>query len=223
MATFEKTTRPLTDKERRFVSSALARHKRRMDALPRRSLFIGFGLFALFAAAIITATILDKRGPAWYYCLLFSLAIAIPISLWSYFEAKPAFRRDVDLYEGALRRNEATVIRIQSNSMVELEEKEDEGACYAFQLDNHQLVFISGQDYYPSARFPNSDFSIVEINGENGRTVDSFIEKNGSKLKPMRRISWPLKYSETFPENFEIIEGDLDRLEDALTSRQKPG
>jgi hypothetical protein len=223
MGTFEKTIRPLTDKERRFVSSALARHKRRMDAFPLRSLFTGLGLFVFFAAAILTATVLDKRGPAWYYCLLFSLAIAVPISLWSHFQVKPALRRDVDLYEGALRRNEATVIRIQSDSMIELEEEEDEGACYAFQLDHHQLVFISGQDYYPSARFPNSDFSIVEINGENGRTVDSFIEKNGPKLKPMRKISWPLKHSETFPENFQIIAGDLDRLEEVLMSLQKSG
>lgn len=223
MGTFEKTTRALTDKERRFVSSALARHKRRMDAWPRRSFFTGFGLFAFFAVAILTATALDKRGPAWYYCLLFSFAIAAPISLWSYFEVRPELRKDVELYEGALRRNEATEIRIQSNAMVEFEEQEDEGACYAFQLDNHQLVFISGQDYYPSARFPNSDFSIVEIKGENGRAVDSFIEKNGSRLKPVRKILWPINHRQTFSENFQIIEGDLDRLEEVLASRQKSG
>ena len=223
MGTFEKTARPLTDKERRFVSSALARHKRRMDALPRRSFFIGFGLFAFFTAAILTASVLDKRGPAWYYCLLFSFAIAALISLWSYFEVRPKLRKDVELYEGALRHNEATVIRIQSNALVEFEEQEDEGACYAFQLDNHQIIFVSGQDYYPSARFPNSDFSIVDINGENGRAVDSFIEKNGSKLKPIRKISWLLKHSETFPDNFQIIGGDLDRLEEILASRQTSG
>jgi hypothetical protein len=223
MGTFEKTTRPLTDKERRFVSSALARHKDRTDTLPRRSLFLGLGLFAFFAVAMTATTFLDKRGPAWYYCLLISLAIAAPISLWSYFEVKLKVYREVDLYEGALRRDEATVIRIQSNAMIEFEEKEDEGACYAFQLDNHQLIFISGQDYYPSAKFPNSDFSIVEIHGEDGKPIESVIEKNGSKLKPLRKLSWPQKRSTSFPEDLEIIEGDLDNLEEVLTARQKIG
>jgi len=37
--------------------------------------------------------------------------------------------------------------------MVEFEQEEDEGACYAFQLDSHHLVFLVGQDFYASVCF----------------------------------------------------------------------
>ena len=218
MATIEKTVRPLSEKERRLLSSALAGRERRTKGLRRRSFFIGLTLFVVLWGMMIIATAADKTGLAWYYSCLMSLAIAVPISLWCYAELRPKFIADSQLFESALRRNEAHVTRIQSNAMVEFEEEEDEGACYAFQLDKRQIVFVSGQDFYPSAKFPNTDFSLVDIHSDDGKLVESFIEKNGSKLKPLRKIPARQKSGMKIPDNLETIEGDLDKIEQILSS-----
>ena len=118
-------------------------------------------------------------------------------------------------YEVALKRNESRVTRIQSDDMVELEEEEDEGACYAFQLSNNRIVFISGQDYYPSARFPNTDFSLVGIYGENKPLIE-VLEKNGTKLKSSRRIPASIKSKLQVPDHLGVIEGRLGELEQLL-------
>jgi hypothetical protein len=105
------------------------------------------------------------------------MGVALPISVWSYLSLRPKRFADVCQIESALRRNQACVIRIQSEAMVEFEEEEDEGACYAFQLNEHRVIFVSGQDFYPSARFPNSDFSLVSIYADNNALVESFVGK----------------------------------------------
>ena len=222
MGTIETTVRPLTEKERRLLSSALAWRKRRQQTLPRRMLLIGLAIFASFSAITVIATVADKGGPAWYYCLLISFAITLLISLWSYFDLRPKFQREVDVYRRALLRNEARVTRIQSSSIVEFEEQEDEGACYAFQLDGDQVVFVSGQDFYPSARFPNSDFSVIKIYADDGKLVEHLIEKNGVKLKPLRKISFQRKSRIRIPENFETINADLEHIEEVLSQRELP-
>lgn len=212
----EKPIRPLSEKERRLLSSALAWRRRRVHALRRRSLFIGLTIFVVFWAMMVTATVADKRGPAWYYSCLMAIAIALLISLWTYFELRPKFTADVAQHENALHRNEARVTRIQSNAMVEFEEAEDEGACHAFQLDQGRIVFVSGQDFYDSAKFPNSDFSLVDILADDGRLIESFIEKNGTRLKALRKISSRQKAGMRIPEHLEIIEGDLHEIEQIL-------
>jgi hypothetical protein len=77
--------------------------------------------------------------------------------------------------------------------MVELQEGEDEGACYAFQLDDDQILFISGQDYYSSSQFPNSDFSLNQILDDQGRLLEELISKQGEKLQPVHQISAHVK------------------------------
>ena len=78
--------------------------------------------------------------------------------------------------ESALRRAEAEVCDIRASAFVELEEFEDEGACYAFALDEAHVVFISGQEFYEAARFPSLDFSLVYVLDEAGRAADMLIE-----------------------------------------------
>ena len=218
MGTMDKTVRLLNEKERRLLSSALAWRIRRVKSLRRRTIVIGLALFAAFSGVTIIATIADKKGPAWYYACLISAAIAFSLALWSYPSTRAKFMADVHLFESALRIGEACVIRIQSNAMVEFEEEEDEGACYAFQLKERQIVFISGQEFYPSARFPNTDFSLVTVHGDEGALAASFIEKNGNKLKALKKISARQKSRLKIPDNMEIVEGNVDRIEHILSS-----
>lgn len=222
MGTIERTVRPLTEKELRLLAWALAWRKRRQNSLRRRMFFNGLLVFGVFSGLIYLSTLTDRRGPAWYYCLLIGLVIAALTSIWPYFGLRRECRREVNLYERVLHRNEARVVRIQSDAMVEFEEQEDEGACYAFQLDSGRVVFLSGQDFYPSARFPNSDFSIVNVHADDGRVIASLIEKNGVKLKPLKKISLSWQLRTRIPENFETIDGDLSGIEEVLSQREQP-
>ncbi len=104
--------------------------------------------------------------------------------------------------------------------MVEFEEEEDEGACYAFQLDEGQMIFISGQDFYPSAKFPNSDFSIVNIYADDEQLVESLMEKHGHKLEAVRKISSRTKSGMNIPDNLEIVEGELIQIEEILAANR---
>jgi hypothetical protein len=149
----------------------------------------------------------------WYIVSAIWFGIGSVISLWNYFSEKPKERAAVELYAEALRRNQARETRIQSDEMVELEEEEDEGACYAFQLSRKRIVFVSGQDFYPSARFPNSDFSLVCVYSDKGVLVERFIEKRGKKLRPKRTISADRRTNLKVPSHLEVIEGTLDDLE----------
>jgi len=87
-----------------------------------------------------------------------------------------------------------------------------------FKLDSHHLVFAVGQDFYASAKFPNPDSSLVDIAAEDGIVLPSFVEKNGHRQKPIRRISASQKSRMTIPNHLEIVEGDLNQIEQILSS-----
>lgn len=155
----------------------------------------------------------------WYVGTAFWLGLGGVLWPWIYFSELPKEKTRLRHYEEAMQRNQAHEIRIQSDEMVEFEEQEDEGVCYAFQLPGRRIVFITGQEYYPSAKFPNSDFSLVQIYGQNGFLLEEFKEKHGRKIKPKRTISPKLKWELRIPNNLEVIEGELDELERLLALR----
>ena len=138
-------------------------------------------------------------------------------------------RRDMDTYsaqlrsmaaelESALRRNTAEVYEIRAGAFAELEEIEDEGACYAFELDGERLAFICGQEFYPSSGFPSLDFSLVNILDERNRVVDMLIDERGPKAVPARTISAAVKRRLAVPEHLAVLRGTLDDLETRIGS-----
>jgi hypothetical protein len=144
--------------------------------------------------------------------------ICTSLALWSYLSARRDLARRVNRFEEALRRNEAIEVRVQSTKMVEFEEEEDEGACYAFQLDGGRVLFVAGQSYYSSARFPNTDFSLVGLYDKDGGCLDELIEKRGRKLLPLRVIPAELKKKMFIPEHLHTVEGNLADVERLLTT-----
>jgi hypothetical protein len=138
------------------------------------------------------------------------------IAFWAGRSVKREWNESVSELENALSRNLALVVHIKSTHMVEFEEIEDEGACYAFQLPDDKIVFVSGQDFYPSARFPNSDFEIIEIRDSRGKVVEGFIEKHGQKLAPVRTIKADTKRLLDEPDHLNVINGQLENLEQLL-------
>lgn len=160
-------------------------------------------------------TLLASRATSdWPTVLLAWAGIAALIAIWALLEERSKGLARVRSYEDSLRRNEAHVIRIQSDEMVAFEEQEDEGACYAFQVGD-RIVFVAGQDFYPSIKFPNSDFSLVEITDSRGTLVEMIIDSAGKKLQPIRTIAAELQSKFRVPEHLQILQGkleDIDRL-----------
>jgi len=118
--------------------------------------------------------------------------------------------------ESALRADQARVVDIRARAFVALEEFEDEGACYAFEIAEGQIFFLSGQQYYESAKFPCLDFSLVHVLDEDEQVADVLIEKRGARAVPDRVIPVEVKVRMELPEDQEIIEGRLDELEALL-------
>jgi hypothetical protein len=206
--------RPLTDTQRRAIRSKV----RHLTTTGRRASTIYLPITAGLMGLLWLWTILASDAP-WLVVTAFWFAIGAGIALWT--------RRDMRTHaaqlegmahrlESALTRNEADVYEIRAGSFAVLEEVEDEGACYAFQLEGDQLVFIVGQEFYEAARFPSLDFSLVYPLDEHGNTVDMFIEKRGDRAKPAKAIPSAVKERLDVPQHLEMRKGTVDNLEAVL-------
>jgi len=214
MHVMEAVTRQLADKERRLLAGVVRHRQHRLKRLPWRLAFAGLVIFGVFWAMTMIGFHVYRLSLSAVWLGIWSMTF-----VWTYFSEKPKVKADIEIYVNALSRNEAREIRIRSDEMVELEEEEDEGVCYAFQLEGNRIFFVVGQEYYPSVQFPNTDFSLVQIYNEKEVVLEEFIEKHGKKLKPKRKISAKNKAKLRVPGNLEVIEGTLDDLEKLLAPK----
>jgi hypothetical protein len=191
--------RPLLETERRVLRRAVLRSRHRL-LLSRRRVF-GF-VAGVFVVGCGLTVVVSRHVPPIDVIIIWFL-ICATLGLWSYVSARRELTRDVDRFQEALRRDEAHEVRVQASEMVEFEEIEDEGACYAFQLSENRILFVSGQEYYPSARFPNTDFSLVDIYAQDGRCLEELICKRGRKLSPSRVVPAQIKSSLHLPSHLE--------------------
>ena len=184
--------------------------------MPRRIFFFGLSVFGILWGF----TALAEKGSHLLATAIFWLVLTMPMLLWAYISASSDVKAAVSQIQNALVRNEVRVIQIKSHEMLDFEEGEDEGACYAFQLDNdnNEVVFISGQDYYRSSRFPNSDFCLNQILDNDGKVVEELISKRGRKLEPLRTISTGVRLKLRVPDHLEVIRGRLENLEAILAN-----
>jgi hypothetical protein len=169
------------------------------------------------------ATVLASDAPLWVVTA-FWLIVGGGIMLW----VRRDLRADaghaaatVRGLESAQRRNAADVFEVRARSFAEFEEIEDEGACYAFEVEGGQLVFIAGQEFYAGAKFPTLDFSLVYVLDERGEAVDMLIDKRGAKAVPARTIPAVMKRELDIPDHLETRIGRIDDIEDGL--RRSPG
>ena len=206
--------RALTDAERRLLKARGSSFRH----IGHRAVSRGWWVGAVAIAVLWALTMVASDAPALVITGFWLVAGGV-IVLWVRRDLG-ADRRTLDHVaaglESAIRRNEADVYDIRASGLVEFEEMEDEGACYAFQLEGDRLVFLQGQEFYEEARFPSLDFSLVFPLDESGRRVDMLIEKRGPKATPERRIPGSLKESLAIPEDLQIIEGTLAGIEDRL-------
>ena len=212
----EPSRRALSTAEQRLLKTKAARLEATARRASLRFPLISGGMIGVFWLA----TMLASDAP-WMVITGFWAVAWIGLTLWG---MKDLFTWGGHMtsmaagLESALRRNEADVYDIRSRSYVEFEEIEDEGACYAFELEDGRIAFISGQEFYPEAKFPSLDFSLVYVLDEKGQTVDMLIEKRGAKFPPARVVSAKTKGRLDIPEHLATLPGPAADLESRLGS-----
>ena len=216
MKAIAASRRPLTVTEQRLIRgkirSLTTRHARPFGA----ALAIFGGVFLV----LWLATILLSDAPL-LVITAFWLGVAGVIALWVWRDMRVDarhFEGEARELESALRRNEADVYDVRARSFAELEEIEDEGACYAFEVDGNRLVFITGQEFYEGVRFPSLDFSLVHVLDEHGKTVDMWVDKRGAKAAPARIISAAVKETLEIPDHLELRLGTVQEIESVLAA-----
>lgn len=210
----ESRKRSLSAAERRLLS-AKAKALRSQEKSPRKVALLAGGV----VAALWLATILASDSP-WSVITLFWVVVGTGIGVWVWRDARRDSKYAVAMarrLESALVRDEANVFDFKARSFVEFQEIEDEGACYAFDLGDGVMAFVAGQEFYPEARFPSLDFSIVYPLDADGYEVDVLIEKRGSKADPVRKLAAKVKRDYVIPEHLEALEGQLSELESLLS------
>jgi hypothetical protein len=174
---------------------------------------------AAVCGVLMIATLLASTAPR-PFVVVFWLVLAALFTIWVGMPGRRLMLSQIPALEDALRTNRARVIRVHSERVVEFEEEEDEGACYAFEHDAARVVFIVGQEFYEDDDFPNSDFSMIEILGS-GTPVDIWLEKTGRKLTPDRIVPARVKRTLELPEHLAVVDVPLDRVEELLP-KQSP-
>ena len=208
---FQDTVRPLNDKEKRALALRLASFKADWIRFRRRFAVVAAGL-----CAVMTPVTVIAGNVSWAIGLTFWSTISALIGAWVWVEQVTRRRKRVQQIDLALRGGQVREVRVQASAVVELEEVEDEGACYAFDVGNGTVVFISGQEFYPSRTFPNADFSLIEVHDTEGVAIESYLEKRGDRLKISKTISAESRKRLRVPDHLERLDAPLVEIERVL-------
>ena len=208
-AFLESHRRPLTESERRTIRAKISSLRGRGRRARTRWIPIGIGVIAVLWLWTLLAS--DAQ---WMVVTAFWAFIGGAIALW--------VRRDMRAHanqfdhiatglQSALAANAADVYDVRARAFAEFEEIEDEGACFVFEIEGPRLAFVTGQEFYPGARFPSLDFSLVYVRDEAGRTVDMLIDKRGVRAAPTLIIpvaAQPIDRA----EHLEVRPGTIEAL-----------
>jgi len=203
--------RPIAGPERRALSMRLATLKREGRRGPLRLLVGLFFLFVFFSMVTVLASDVSPQIVVGFW-----FALVVLIGLWVWIEQYLKMHKLAGSISRTLESGRVREIRVVASGVVEFEEVEDEGACYAFQIADDRIVFVSGQEFYASAKFPNSDFALIDVLGPSGELVDFFIRKDGARLVPVRIVSAATKRALRVPAHLEVVSGKLEQLEQLL-------
>jgi hypothetical protein len=172
---------------------------------------------AAVCGVLMVLTLLASDAPVIVVVGFWVVMMAV-FTVWIGMPGRRLMLEQVQILQDALHGNRARERRLQSDRVVEFEEVEDEGACYAFDHDGVSSIFVIGQEFYEGDDFPNSDFSMIELLGASGTPIDVLLTKRGRKLTPERVIPSAIKDGIEWPEHLSIVPAPLDRIESALRS-----
>lgn len=205
---YARTVRTLTEQEQRRLRRHLARRPQLSLNSPRLWI-IAFGI----SGVLWVATVLGSKLVFWPTVLWLSVAILIPLWIgWEEHRKTRAHRRRI---ESALEANRVEEVRVATTEAVALDEVEDLGEAWAFQVEPDQILFFGPRQDLPRG-FPSTEFSYAEFRDGEGEVVDVQFTFRGEKLAPVRRIPAEAQGGLDLSRDLEILPGRLDRLENLL-------
>lgn len=205
---YSRTVRTLTDQEQRRLRRDLARRPRLSLSSPRLWI-VAFGI----CGVLWVATVLGSKLVFWPTVLW--LSVAILMALWIGWEEHRKTRARRSRIESALAANRVEEVRVATKEAVALDEVEDLGEAWAFQVEPDQILFFAPRQDLPRG-FPSTEFSYAEFRDAAGEVVDVRFTIRGEKLAPVRRIPAEAQGGLDLSRDLEILPGRLDRLENLL-------
>jgi hypothetical protein len=135
----EEFDRPLQPEERDEVARRLDRETSAATTVVFRTGAATASVCVLLALWTLAASDAPRS-----IVIAFWSVLAVLLTLWIAAPQRRSRARQAAALSDALRANRARELRIQSSRVVEFEEIEDEGACYAFEADNARVLFVCG-------------------------------------------------------------------------------
>ena len=211
--------RKLNDKEIRLLKLRIHGYEKQIRPLYRVLLICGLFGYGTTGLIVLAGNLLSvNKTPLWFTLLIFAgVGTFLFISV-----SRSILRQDKHNRAMVCSINEAlqngTVVEeiVKSERMIEVQELEDEGACYLFEVEGKKLLLLFGQEYYPDTKFPSTDFSLIQILDSKKKPVESFVEKRGEKLKPYRTIPAKDRLKRIIPYEQKFINCGIDELDDHL-------
>jgi hypothetical protein len=217
----------MTDRERRVLERSIDVASQSESG--KRSLgwaaswFAGFVLFTSVGVFTVARPrgILSVLG-AFAIVLGLVFFLLCVLVLRGYFSWRRFWRRWRSEQEPGIRRalEDGRVMsrRFTATSVIELEEWEDEGPGYLFQVADGKVLFLKGQPYATAeddTAWPNSDFELVRTLQGN-RWVGIFC--HGESLTPLRVIAQDqLRDDVIWSEREDVVEGSVESVAASIT------
>jgi hypothetical protein len=133
------------------------------------------------------------------------------VNRWYYvrFELKREQSKGILAAQDALARNQVRVLHVEATAVVQIEEFEDEGTSYLFQVESHKVLFLQGQYFNEVQDDPNWPNEVFEISEHYWPKIICL----GKRLEPLRVIQpTEIKLQTEWPQDGEQLDGDLQAV-----------
>jgi len=213
----------LTTHERPLTPAELQRLSTRLKTIrtEAQSALATYLTWAILAWVFLLLFTLGTARTSTWAVILFWTLLVFSIAAWMGVSRQRAIDEGTGPVKQAMRTNLARVAHVQATRVIEFEKDDYESVCYAFEIGADSSLFIVGDEIAAGDRFPNSDFSIVEILAERGRPIDRIVEKRGVPLAPVAVIPNATKSLMVVPEHMSVLPLALDRITEGLPHRRR--
>lgn len=140
--------------------------------------------------------------------------------VWGYKQNSKMFDSSINEIQETIKFNQVDVYKCFAEACVSFQNKSLDEPAHFFQIEENEILFLTGFDFYGTENFPNTDFEVVIIKANDKNNLQYELRCKGIYLKPDALLSDVLKKKlrdeKKYPNNLSIISGKLKSLESIL-------